>query len=108
QLVGEALAEYEVVNVPVALDREERKRYRELRGRFAAGHGAVQRAMPDGAWHEFVRAASKTVQGRAALTAWRDYRSLLAYPQAKRLALRELLAPHRGRRAPLVTADNAP
>jgi len=106
-LVGNALAHYDLISVPIALDRDERRRYRELRGRFAAGYSAFQRATPDAAWHEFVRASSATVQGRAALAAWRDYRALLAYPAGKRAALRELLARHPDRRALVFTADNA-
>ena len=106
-LVGDALADYELVSVPIELDRDERTRYRALRGRFAASYGAFQRATPDAAWSEFVRAASQTIQGRDALAAWREYRALLAYPRGKRLALRELLARHRDRRALVFTADNA-
>ena len=106
-LVGDALAEYEIVTVPIELDHDERKRYRELRGRFAAGYGAFQRRMPEGAWREFVRTSSQTIQGRVALAAWREYRALLAYPQGKRVAVRELLARHRGSRVLVFTADNA-
>jgi superfamily II DNA or RNA helicase len=106
-LVGDALAEYELVSVPIELDRDERTRYRELRGRFAAGYSAFQRARPDAAWREFVRAASQTTQGRDALAAWREYRALLAYPHGKRVAVRELLAQHPDRRALVFTADNA-
>ena len=106
-LVGDALATYEIVTVPVDLDREERARYNALRGRFAAGYSAFQRAMPDAAWHEFVRTSSQTIQGRGALAAWRAYRALLAYPHGKRLAVRELLAQHPDRRTLVFTADNA-
>ena len=106
-LVGDALADYKIVSVPITLDRDERQRYRELRGRFAAGYSAFQRAMPDAAWHEFVRTSSQTIQGRGALAAWREYRALLAYPQGKRSALREILRNHPDRRALVFTADNA-
>jgi superfamily II DNA or RNA helicase len=106
-LAGDALASYEVMTVPIALERDERSRYRALRGRFAAGYSAFQRATPDAAWHEFVRASSQTIQGRAALAAWRQYRSLLAYPRGKRVAVRELLAQHPGSRVLVFTADNA-
>ena len=106
-LVGDALAAYEIVTMPIELDRDERTRYRELRGRFAAGYSAFQRSMPDAAWHEFVRTSSQTIQGRGALAAWRAYRALLAYPQGKRLAVRELLARHPDRRTLVFTADNA-
>jgi superfamily II DNA or RNA helicase len=106
-LVGDALADYEIVSVPIELDRDERARYRQLRARFAASYRTFQRAMPDAAWREFVRVASQTVQGRGALHAWREYRALLSYPRGKRRALHELLAQHRDRRTLVFTADNA-
>src|SRR5262249_47458069 len=106
-LVGDALADYEIVTVPIELDRDERRRYRELRGRFAAGYSAFPRKMPDAAWSGFVRTSSQTIQGRGALAAWREYRALLAYPRGKRAALREILMRHRGSRALVFTADNA-
>jgi superfamily II DNA or RNA helicase len=106
-LRGNGLADHQVVTVPVVLDGVERRRYRELRGRFAASYAAFQREMPDAAWREFVRKSSQTVQGRAALAAWREYRALLAYPDGKRAALREILGRHRGSRALVFTADNA-
>jgi superfamily II DNA or RNA helicase len=106
-LAGSALASYELVTRPIALEGEERRRYRELRGRFAAGYGAFQRDRPDGAWKEFVRQSAGSARGRAALAAWRDYRALLAYPQGKRDAVREILAQHRGSRVLVFTADNA-
>jgi superfamily II DNA or RNA helicase len=106
-LAGDGLAAYELVSVPVALGAMERQRYRELRGRFAASYAAFQRRMPDAAWREFVRRSSQTVQGRAAIAAWREYRALLAYPDGKRAALHEILSRHRGSRALVFTADNA-
>jgi superfamily II DNA or RNA helicase len=105
-LRGSALADYELEVIPIVLEREERRRYRELRGRFAASYSAFQRKMPDAAWSEYVRASSQTVEGRAALAAWREYRGLLAYPEGKRSVLRELLARHADRRTLVFTADN--
>ena len=106
-LRGSALADYELEVIPIVLERDERRRYRELRGRFAASYSAFQRKMPDAAWNEYVRASSQTVEGRAALAAWREYRGLLAYPEGKRSVLRELLARHADRRTLVFTADNA-
>jgi superfamily II DNA or RNA helicase len=106
-LAGSALADYELVTVPIELEHDEHRRYRELRGRFAASYSAFQRKAPQAAWNEFVRDSSRTLQGRAALTAWRDYRALLAYPRGKRSALRELLARHPDSRTLVFTADNA-
>jgi superfamily II DNA or RNA helicase len=106
-LMGDGLAEFDIMSVPIALDRDERRRYRELRGRFASSYSAFQRARPDAAWHEYVRDASHSRYGRAALAAWREYRALLAYPRGKREALRDLLAQHAGCRTLVFTADNA-
>jgi superfamily II DNA or RNA helicase len=107
ELGPDALADYRLETVRVALDQAERRRYLELRGRFSARYASFQRRMPEAAWNEFVRDASRTNEGRAALAAWRDYRALLAYPEGKRAALREILGRHRGSRALVFTADNA-
>lgn len=106
-LAGDALAEHRLVSVPIALGAVERQRYRELRGRFAAGYAAFRRESPEGAWREFVQNATQSPRGRAALAAWREYRALLAYPDGKRQALHEILVRHRGSRALVFTADNA-
>ncbi len=106
-LAGDALAPYVLHTVPIELTRDERLRYRELRGRFSAMYSELIRALGGATWYEFVRAASRTVDGRRALEAWRAYRALLGYPAGKRLALRELLARHAGQRTLVFTADNA-
>lgn len=106
-LAGDALAPYELVGVPIALERGERRRYGELRARFAGAYRSFQRRQPAAAWHEFVRDSEQTLEGRAALAAWREYRELLAYPAGKRAALREILARHPDSRTLVFTADNA-
>lgn len=106
-LAGDALAEHDVVLVPVALTRQERLRYRELRGRFAAVYASLARTTPALAWREFVELARRTERGRDALDAWRAYRALLAYPAGKRAALRDLLGRHAGARTLIFTGDNA-
>jgi len=106
-LVGDALAEFEVATIPIELADDERKVYRAARGTFAAAFARFQRDQPGAAWREFARASRRTVDGRAALAAWRASRAVLAYPAAKRVALRELLARHAGERVLVFTADNA-
>ena len=106
-LVGDALADFEVISVPVELVGDERSAYRTARGTFAAAFARFQRDQPDASWREFVRASRRTMDGRAALAAWRASRAVLAYPAAKRAALRELLARHTGERVLVFTADNA-
>ncbi len=106
-LVGDALAPYDLTTVPINLSRTERLRYREARGRFTAVYAPFQRAIPGASWREFVRAARQTAAGRDALAGWREYRALIAYPEGKQEALRELLARHAGQRALVFTGNNA-
>ncbi len=106
-LVGDALADYQLVTVPISLTPEERARYREARARFAAAYAGFQRTSPDGSWHGFVQASRRTPAGRLALAAWRTYRALLGYPEGKRHALRGLLAHHAGQPTLVFTGDNA-
>jgi superfamily II DNA or RNA helicase len=105
-LRGDSLADYVLHTIPIALAEGERERYRTLRGQFAAHYAAVQRSEPQ-PWREFVRTAQRSERGRDALAAWRASRALLAYPQGKRDALRELLQRHEGDRVLVFTADNA-
>lgn len=106
-LRGDALADYDLVTVPIELDRDERARYREHRARFAAVYGPFQRAAPEATWRDFVRSARLTRAGREALAAWRAYRALLAYPRGKRRALRDVLERRAGHKTLVFTADNA-
>jgi superfamily II DNA or RNA helicase len=74
---------------------------------FTAAFTAFHRTLPQATWSDFVRAASRTAEGRGALTAWREARQLLALTDAKRRALQVLLARHRDARVLVFTADNA-
>jgi superfamily II DNA or RNA helicase len=107
ELVGDALADYEHVMIPIELLPSERDRYRELRGAFRPVYKAWQLAAPGGHWKEFLRAAARTRDGRAAVAAWRASRDLLAYPSGKRAALLDLLGRHRDVRSLVFTANNA-
>ena len=106
-LVGDALADFDVVTVPIELEPDERAAYRTARGVFAAAFARFQHESPGSSWREFARASRRSVDGRAALAAWRASRAVLAYPAAKRAALRELLARCTGERVLVFTADNA-
>ncbi len=106
-LSGDALAPYDLRTVPIALTHDERVRYRLLRGRFASIYAELARASGSGDWNDFLRAAARSSDGRDALEAWRSYRALIAYPDGKRAALRDILARHTGERVLVFTADNA-
>lgn len=106
-LAGDALAEYQLVTVPIHLARDERAMYREHRARFASVYAPYMRATRGAPWHAFVRDARQTRAGRAALASWRTYRAILSYPRGKRAAVRQLLALHPQQRTLIFTADNA-
>ena len=106
-LSGNALAPYELRTVPVTLAEDERLRYRLFRHRFASVYSDLARRQGAGNWRDFVRAAARMPEARDALEAWRAYRSLLAYSEGKRRALRDILARHAGERTLVFTADNA-
>lgn len=106
-LAGDALAPFELRTVQLALGREERLRYRALRARFASVYAELARRTGHGDWNDFVRIAARSPDARDALEAWRAYRALIAYSEAKRVALREILARHAGERTLVFTADNA-
>jgi superfamily II DNA or RNA helicase len=104
-LVGDALADFELVTIPVRLTASERARYDAARRAFGGAYGAFQRAVPGGSWDTFVIAAMRSEDGRRALAAWRTSRALLAYPEDKRRVLRALLAQHARSRTLVFTQD---
>ncbi|HEY0252641.1 MAG TPA: DEAD/DEAH box helicase family protein [Kofleriaceae bacterium] len=106
-LVGTALADYELETVPIDLSVTERAAYRTSRGHFNEAYRRFKRLNRNGGWSEFVQQAVGTPEGRAALAAWRASRALLSYPDAKRTAVHEILAKHSGERTLVFTADNA-
>lgn len=107
ELAGDALSAFDLETVPVALTRAERAHYTDARARFTPVYRAFQRALPSAPWSEFVRTARQTTAGRDALAAWREYRSLLAFPAEKQRALRDLLTRHHGERVLIFTGNNA-
>ena len=105
-LVGDALADFDLLTIPVRLNADERRRYDDARRRFATVFTAFQRAAPGTDWAAFVAAAMRSEAGRQALAAWRMSRALLAYPEDKREVLRELLRRHLDQRVLVFTQDN--
>jgi superfamily II DNA or RNA helicase len=106
-LVGDSLAAFDLVTIPVRLSSIEEAHYRHLRQAFVPVFSAFQKAAPEASWSDFVASAMRSEAGRAALTAWRGSRALLAYPSGKRQVVRDLLARHRNTRTLIFTGNNA-
>jgi len=106
-LVGDGLSAYDVSTVRITLTTEERIRYDRERRAFAATYAAFARGNPHASWRQFTDLARQSRAGRAALSSWKASREVLAFPAAKRAALRHLLASHMGDRTIVFTSDNA-
>ncbi len=104
-LVGDALAQYDIFDIPIQLTAQERETYDDARDVFRRGYAAFQHAYPGATWTGFVDLASRTDEGRKLLAAWRTYRAVTAFPADKRRVLRELLDRHRGSRVLIFTSD---
>lgn len=105
-LVGDALADFDLVTIPIRLTGDERARYDAARKLFATAFSSFQRAAPSSDWEAFVTAAMRSEDGRRALAAWRTSKEILAYPDDKRRVLRELLVRHTDQRTLVFTQDN--
>ncbi len=103
---GAFLAPFETVTMHLELAPDERAGYERDALLFRSALSRFFRAAPGAAFADFVRAAARSAEGRAALRAGQRAQRLLAFPSAKRSALAELLARHRDARALVFTADN--
>lgn len=107
-LAGENLAEYQTIPYEVELNEEEREAYEECRACYLSFIRAnkIRMGTPDG-WREFLRASSRSAQGRLALEAHRRQHRITQQCAAKLELLKYLLAQHRKDRTIIFTADNA-
>ena len=105
-LAGRFLADYEIVTLELDLTPDERERYQEQIEIFRAVHRTFRRLNPEADWAAFVRAASRSEQGRRALGAWRRARDLLGFTEAKADLLGRLLERHCQTRVLIFTPDN--
>lgn len=107
-LAGEWLADYEVVRVSVDLSPEERAEHdaeRKLYLSFVARSG-VRFSSPRG-FADFIMRASRSTEGRRALSAYHRQRHLAFAARSKLAYVEHLLARHARDRAILFTQDNA-
>jgi superfamily II DNA or RNA helicase len=102
-LAGRWLAPFDVVLVHLSLEPDERRAYDLDMGRYRE----MRRRIPVDRWADFLRSASQSEEGRAALAGYRRATRLVALTRAKKRAVGRLLARHRTARVLVFTADNA-
>lgn len=105
-LTGTYLADFDLHVIHVALDPDERAAYTHARQIFGAWYAAFRRVAPFAEWKDVVATAQKTPEGRAAMTAWRKSRRIIAFTRGKAATLEALLAERHGSRILVFTSDN--
>lgn len=105
-LAGTYLADFDLVELRLPLEADERKKYQEDHGRFSAVFKPFARQNPGSSWQDFTSVAMQSVEGRAALAAWRRSRRLLSMTRKKLAAVHEILERHRSSKVLVFTADN--
>jgi superfamily II DNA or RNA helicase len=101
------VATFEVRLVTLRLTREEQAAYNRARTEFLLHYRPFLQHQPEGEWVDFVRAASRSPGGRAALAALRASKEIVGLARAKLAAVDQLLDLHSGEPSLVFTADNA-
>ncbi|MBF0425218.1 MAG: DEAD/DEAH box helicase family protein [Magnetococcales bacterium] len=108
ELEGTYLAPYQLEQVPVILDPDERQAYDAAYAhyrRFAQESG-IRLGTAEG-WGRFIQVCARSREGRAAFAAYRLQKRLARASRAKLRMVWHLLRHHRGEQALLFTDDNA-
>lgn len=106
-LAGAYLADYELVKIHVELSAEERASYERARAIFR--DFIESERIPLGSlegWHLFIAASARSERGRRAMLAYREAKRIALGTEAKLRALAQLLARHRDDRVLIFTAEN--
>lgn len=106
ELSGIALANYETIQIKVALTQEEREEYDyniELRNRFMRENGLT---FGGNGWNRFVQASARSTEGRRAMLAHNKARKLAFGATAKIRVLETLMLEHWPNRMIIFTNDN--
>ncbi len=106
-LTGRYLAPFELVTLSLDLNPAERAAWERAVAVYRPLLRTFMRENPGAGWLDFARSAARTEEGRRALAAFREGRALLAFPSAKRAAVRSLLERHEGSKVLVFTSDNA-
>ncbi|MBT9556244.1 MAG: DEAD/DEAH box helicase family protein [Myxococcales bacterium] len=105
-LVGDILAEYELVVFPVPLSEAERLSYDDHRAIFSRW---LARQPPDvrkRGFGEIRKRMSSTAEGRQVSRSYEAYKAILQTAEAKYAAIADILADHDGEKAIVFTDDN--
>jgi superfamily II DNA or RNA helicase len=108
ELEGTFLADYDVVRIDVTLTGDERTQWATARATYRDFLARERIALSGaGGWDRFLQRASRSPEGRQALSAWRLQRRL-AFGAAQKLEhVEQILRRHRGARILLFSDDNA-
>ena len=108
ELTGNSLAPYDVVTIPVTMEKQERAQYEEATEIYLQflRKERIWISGPNG-WQNFIRKSSRSKAGRNAFKAYLLRKKLSQASVAKEAWVGELLLQHRKDRVLIFTSDNA-
>jgi superfamily II DNA or RNA helicase len=104
-LTGIYLAPFDHFPLQVELSMEERIIYETEMSTFRRYFRLWAEASGTNDWKLFIRSATKTEEGKAAIRSWRRARAISQFPEAKKNQLALLLQQYRGRKTLIFTVD---
>jgi superfamily II DNA or RNA helicase len=104
-LAGGFLADFELIELGLTLNADERAEHDRHWSVFAAVMERFRDIAPSGSWADFARWAARFPEGRTAMAAWRAAARLLALKEAKREVVGALLGRCRDARTLIFTSS---
>lgn len=104
-LSGKFLAEFDLYSLHLDMTEEERRVYDSNIGLFRGYFRKFREACPEGDWQDFVRLASQSIEGKAALKGLQAAKKTMGFTHMKAATLTSLLERHRAQRTLIFTAD---
>ncbi len=106
-LSGKYLASFDLFSIHLHLTITERMTYETNMRLFREFNSKFRNTFPDANWPTFARFASRTEEGRKAMSALQEARRLTTFTQGKAETLEALLTRHWDRKILIFTADTA-
>ncbi|MGI8541997.1 MAG: DEAD/DEAH box helicase [Aridibacter sp.] len=106
ELAGKYLADYTVERVEVELSKEEREEYQNERQIYLDFRKKMNLPYGQDGWRMFIMQSARSVDGRRAMKAYRNYKKIALGTDSKLKVLQELLKRHKKDKCIIFTQEN--